>query len=65
MAPEFVCSKNYFFTTYMAGDEHISHCPDDPLFWGGEGEFVDVFSKFGVLWPGTLARREGSNPTTP
>ena len=22
----------YFFTTYMAGDEHILHCPDDPLF---------------------------------
>ena len=33
-----------------------------PFFEGAKGEFVAVFSKFGVLWPGTLARFEDSTP---
>ena len=57
--------KLVFYNLYMAGDEHILHCPDDPLFGGGKGEFVDVFSNFGVLYSGTLGRPEGSNSTGP
>ena len=30
--------QKLFFTTYMAGDEHILHCPDDPLFEGARGK---------------------------
>ena len=32
MGPEIVCSRNYFFTTYVAGYEHLLHFSGDPQF---------------------------------